>query len=69
MIKFNKLFAILAMRGMKKTDLLKVMSTSTLARLSSSRKTNVDTVDRICAYLEVQPGDIMEWVPDEEVKE
>lgn len=24
-----------------------------------------DTLDRLCAALEVQPGDLLEWVPDE----
>jgi putative transcriptional regulator len=24
----------------------------------------VDTLDRLCAALEVQPGDLLEWVPD-----
>ena len=24
----------------------------------------VDTLDRLCAALEVQPGELLEWVPD-----
>jgi putative transcriptional regulator len=24
-----------------------------------------DTLDRLCAALNVQPGDLLEWVPDE----
>jgi putative transcriptional regulator len=24
-----------------------------------------DTLDRLCAVLEVQPGDLLEWVPDQ----
>jgi putative transcriptional regulator len=24
----------------------------------------VDTLDRLCAVLEVQPGELLEWVPD-----
>ena len=25
-----------------------------------------DTLDRLCRALEVQPGDLLEWIPDEE---
>jgi DNA-binding Xre family transcriptional regulator len=59
MIHYNKLFAILAMRGMKKTDLLEVMSTPTLAKLSKGENVNTDVIERICIFLDVQPGDIM----------
>ncbi|MFN2566479.1 MAG: helix-turn-helix domain-containing protein [Gemmatimonadaceae bacterium] len=27
-----------------------------------------DTLDRLCAALEVQPGDLLEWVPEKERK-
>ena len=25
-----------------------------------------ETIDRLCEYLQVQPSDIMEWIPNEE---
>lgn len=27
-----------------------------------------DTLDRLCRALEVQPGDLLEWVPEEQAK-
>jgi putative transcriptional regulator len=26
---------------------------------------SADTLDRLCAALDVQPGDLLEWVPDQ----
>jgi len=68
MIRFNKLFAILALRGMKKTDLLQIMGSTTLASLSKEGNIETATIGKICAFLDVQPGDIMEYVkePDSE---
>lgn len=64
MIIYNKLFALLAMRGMKKTDLRPVITSSTLAKLGKNESITTDTVDRICMFLECQPGDIMQVVSD-----
>lgn len=60
MMKYNKLFALLAMRGMKKTDLLQVISSPTLAKLSKGEIVKTDILEKICHFLKCQPGDIME---------
>ena len=65
MIKYNKLFALLAMRGMKKTDLLEVITSPTLAKLSKGNVLQTDSLEKICNFLKCQPGDIMEIVPDD----
>lgn len=39
---------------------------NTMSALSKNRNVNMDTINRICEYLKVQPSEIMEWVPDEE---
>lgn len=64
MIKYNKLFAILAIKGMKKTDLLEIITSPTLAKLSKGKTIQTDIIDRICEYLNCQPGDIMEYEPN-----
>ena len=64
MIIYNKLFALLAMKGMKKTDLRPVITSSTLAKLGKNESITTDTVERICMFLECQPGDIMQVVSD-----
>lgn len=56
MIKYNKLFAILAEKGMKKTDLLKVISSPTLAKLSKGEVVKTDIIDKICLFLGCQPA-------------
>lgn len=66
MIKYNKLFALLAMRGMKKTDLLQIISSPTLAKLSKGDVIKTDMLEKICSFLNCQPGDIMEYIADEQ---
>lgn len=62
MIKYNKLFALLALRGMKKTDLLEAITSPTLAKLSKGAVVNMDSIDKLCKFLDCQPGDIMEYI-------
>lgn len=63
MFVYNKLFALLALRGMKKTDLLTVahLTPSTLAKLSKGATLSTAMLERICSALQCQPGDIMEY--------
>ncbi len=65
MMKYYKLFALLAGRGMKKTDLLSVISAPTLAKLSKGETVKTDVLCKICDFLQCQPGEIMEYKPDE----
>lgn len=64
MMKYNKLFALLAQRGMKKIDLLEVVSSPTLAKLSKGASVTTDILCKICEYLDCQPSDIMEYVKE-----
>lgn len=66
-IKYFKLFDLLNRRGLKKTDLLTIagISTPTLAKLSKGSTVTTEVVDRICAALNVQPGEIMEHIKEE----
>ena len=65
MIDYSKLFALLKIRNMKKTDLLKIISSPTLAKLSKGKNITTDTIDKICIHLGVQPSDIMEVYEEE----
>jgi DNA-binding Xre family transcriptional regulator len=51
---------------MKKTDLLSVASISspTLAKLTKGETVTTEIIEKICNALNVQPGDIMEYIPD-----
>ena len=67
-IKYYRLFDLLQRRGLKKTDLLKLagISSPTLAKLSKGNSINTEIIEKLCAALECQPGDIMEYIPDPE---
>ena len=66
-IKYFKLFDLLNRRGLKKTALLDMaeISSPTLAKLSKGDTVTTEVISKICRALNVQPGDIMEYVPDE----
>lgn len=61
MMKYYRLFDLLARRDMKKTDLLSVISAPTLAKLSKGETVTTDVLCKICDFLDCQPGDIMEY--------
>ena len=65
MMKYYKLFIMLDKKGMKRTDLLKVVSSVTLAKLGKGESVTTDMLCKICAFLDCQPGDIMEYIPEE----
>lgn len=41
------------------------ISPSVMAKLQTNKPCNTNTIDKVCEYLKVQPGDIMEYVSDE----
>lgn len=41
------------------------ISTNMPTRFSQNKNISSDTIDKVCAFLKVQPGDIMEWVENE----
>jgi len=68
MIKYNKLFAYLALQGKPKTILTKaqVVSSVTLAKLGRNESVSISVIDRICDFLDIQPCDVLEFVRNEE---
>lgn len=67
MIVFNKLGDYLKANNMKYVDLQKRLglSPTIVAKFQKNRSVTTETIDKVCAFLKVQPGDIMEWVEDE----
>lgn len=65
MMKYYKLFDLLNRREMKKTELLSIVSSVTLAKLGKGDSVTTDILCKICSFLNCQPGDIMEYVPEE----
>ena len=69
MISDNKLLTLWSDRNISIYDFkkYKVVGTATIDKLRHNTG-NIDTrsINSICKYLQCQPGDIMEYVPDEE---
>lgn len=67
MISFKKLLNLLSDRNISIYRLKseKIIGTATIDKLRNNTG-NIDTrsINSICEYLKIQPGDIMEWIPD-----
>lgn len=69
MIVYYKLSNILKERGMTWKDLTKSgISVNMPQKFSQNKNVNSDTIDKVCMYLGVQPGDIMECVDENELE-
>ena len=66
MMKYYELFILLDKKGMKRTDLLKIVSSVTLAKLGKGESVTTDILCKICEFLDCQPSDIMEYVKENE---
>lgn len=67
MIIYNKLATILRERNMQWKDLCGAgLSINTPTKFSQNRSMNTENIDKVCTFLQVQPGDIMEWISEEE---
>ena len=65
-ISYKKLFALMESKGIKKFDLRKAgISPTIVDRLVKGTDVNTSTIIRLCALLDCQPEDIMEYIPDE----
>lgn len=66
-IKYYKLLDLLNRRNISKTKFrLDIgIGTSTLAKISNHENIAMDIIEKSCSYLQVQPGDLMEYVDDD----
>ena len=62
-IKYYKLFDILNRRNITKTKMrIDIgISTKTLAKISAHEHISMEVLEKLCSYLDVQPGDIVEF--------
>ncbi len=68
MLKYDKLFALLDAKGYKISRIKeeKIMGQATYYGLKDGTKgMDTKTIDTLCRLLDCQPGDILEYVPDE----
>ena len=67
-ISYNKLWKLLVDKKMSKADLRKAagIAPNTMTRLRRDEEVTLAVLSKICSTLEVDIGDIMEFVPDSE---
>ena len=67
MIVYKKLEKILQDRNMQWKSLCDAgISVNMPAKFSKNKPMNTDIINKVCEHLHVQPGEIMEWIPDAE---
>ena len=66
-ISYNKLWKLLVDRKMSKADLRKAagVAPNTMTRLRRDEEVTLTVLHKICSTLEVDIGDIMEFLPEE----
>ena len=68
-VKYDKLFALLAEKGINTTKIRRdnIIGQGTLYAIKNGTGgLDAKTIAKLCALLDCQPGDIMEYVPDAE---
>lgn len=67
-ISYNKLFQLMEQKGIKKYDLRNKynINPKTVDSLVKGRSVTVDTLVTLCKILDCQPGDLLEYIPDDE---
>ena len=66
MIVYYKLYDRLNRCGKNQKDLREILSPATIAKLRKNEVVTTDTLNKLCIYLNCQPGDLIEFQPDEE---
>ena len=67
-IKYDKLFQIMQKRGLTTYKIRKenIISQSALTAIKNGKSVTTDTIAKLCKVLDCQPGDLMEYVDEEE---
>lgn len=70
-VVYYRLFDKLKARGIMQKTLAKdlSLSESTMQRLRRDENVTTEAIGKICEYLQCQPNDIMEVIPDENIEE
>lgn len=67
MIIYKKLEGILKEKNMQWKDLCNAgISVNMPAKFSKNKPMNTEIINKVCEYLQIQPSEIMEWIPDAE---
>ncbi len=66
MISYKPFQKLLIDRGLKKRKVMEVagISNATMAKLNTTEYVSLEVIDKLCAALDCQPGDLLEYVSD-----
>lgn len=66
-IKYDKLFALMKEKGLTTYKIRKdnIISQGALTSLRAGKSVTIETIEKLCKALDCQPGDIIEYVPDD----
>jgi DNA-binding Xre family transcriptional regulator len=66
-IKYDKLITLMKEKGVNSYTMKrdKIIGQATLINIKNGGDIDTRTISKLCALLNCQPGDIMEYVPDE----
>lgn len=70
-ISYNKLWKLLVDKKMSKADLRKAagIAPNTMTRLRRDEEVTLSVLSKICSTLNVDIGDIMEFIPEANLKD
>lgn len=65
MISYKPFQKMLIDKNLKKQDVIKAadISNATMAKLNTNDYVSLEVIDKLCAALNCQPGDLMEYIP------
>ncbi len=67
-IKFDKLFSLMKKRELSTYRIRQenIIPQGTLTSLKNNKSVTTDTINKLCKILNCQPGDIMEYVDEDD---
>lgn len=66
MISYDRLWIVMQEKGIPKTRLItdKILSGQTYTNMVNGGSLTIKSLDKLCKFLNCQPGDILEYIPD-----
>ena len=66
-IEYDKLLSLMKEKGLTTYRIRKenIISQSALQSLKDGKSVTIETIEKLCKVLNAQPGDIMEYIPEE----
>lgn len=66
MISYKPFQKMLIDKGLKKQSVMELanISNATMAKLNTTEYVSLEVIDKLCAALNCQPGDLLEYIPE-----